>query len=89
MKPGKNGVKQSQRTKLSASDFGTASSTTKRLSISLRGLFHTYDDSQMYNRFRKTVHQAMLHNTEILKGQKDLWEGDISLLARVRPNLFQ
>ena len=87
LKPGKNGVKQSQPTKLSASDFGTASSTTKRLSISLRSLFHTYYDSQMYNRFRKTVYQAMLHNTEILKGQKDLWEGDISLLDGFEFNL--
>ncbi|MDQ7916906.1 hypothetical protein RBU60_04910 [Mesonia sp. MT50] len=87
MKPGKNGVKQTKQTKLSSSDFGTASSTTKCLSMTLRRLFLTYYDHQMFNRFRKTVYQAMLSNTEIPKGKKDLWQGEISLLDGFEFNL--
>ncbi|PZW39038.1 hypothetical protein LX95_02178 [Mesonia algae] len=86
-KPGKNGVKQTKQTKLSASDFGTASRTTKALSVSLRRLFLTYYDHQMFNRFRKTIYQAMLSNTEISKGKKDLCKGDFSLLNGFEFNL--
>ncbi|MBW2962950.1 hypothetical protein [Mesonia aestuariivivens] len=87
LKPGKNNVKQTKRSKQSASDFGTASRTTKCLSVSLRSLFQHYYDGQMFNRFRKTVYQAMLSNTEILKGQKNLWESDSSLLDDFEFNL--
>lgn len=44
VKLGKNGVNQTKQTKLSSSDFGTASSTTKCLSMTLRRLFLTYYD---------------------------------------------
>ena len=87
VKLGKNGVNQTKQTKLSSSDFGTASSTTKCLSMTLRRLFLTYYDHQMFNRFRKTVYQAMLSNTEIPKGEKDLWQGEISLLDGFEFNL--
>ncbi|MGO2358225.1 MAG: hypothetical protein ACTH6S_11320 [Mesonia sp.] len=41
----------------------------------------------MFNQFRKTVYQAMLSNTEIPKGEKDLWQGEISLLDGFEFNL--
>lgn len=87
LKPGKDGVKQTKRAKLSASDFGTASRTTKSLTVPLRRLFLTYYDSQMFNRFRKAVYQAMLRNTDIPKGEKDLWEGELSLIDGFEFNL--
>ncbi len=80
-KPGRGGVRQTKATKKAASDFGTASSTTKMLTIGLRILLQTYYPKNMFNSFRSVVYNAMLANTLLPKGTKNLWEGDLDLLT--------
>lgn len=73
-------VRQTEATKKASSDFGRASSLTKKLSEGLQNIFFSYYDKKMYNRLRGTVYKALLENHSAPKGEKEFWEGDPTLL---------
>ncbi len=72
-------VRQTTATKESALEFGLASSTAKVLRYMFAGLSH-YADGGMINRMNQCVLQAIRNGGGATRGQRDLHQGDLSLL---------
>lgn len=73
-------VRQTAATKESALEFGLASSTAKVLRHMFAGLSH-YADGGMINRLNNTVLNAIRNGNGATRGQRDLHQGDLSLLT--------
>lgn len=73
-------VRQSAATKESALEFGLASSSAKVLRYMFAGLSY-YADGGMINRLNNTVLNAIRNGKAAPRGQRDLHQGDLSLLA--------
>lgn len=85
-KPGKNNMKQTEATKSSASEFGKANSTAKKIRLALVPIIQNLADTKMYNRFAVKVHEAVLGCTSLPKGNRNFAEGDLSLMANFQLN---
>lgn len=79
-KPDYRQLKQTQSTKKSALDFGTASRVTNKLNAGFQELVQGYHSPEMYNRMRSKVLQAMRTHTVLPLGEKNLWDGTPELL---------
>ena len=79
-KPDYKQLKQTQSTKKSALDFGTASRVTNKLNTGFQELVQDYHSPEIYNRMRSKVLQAMRTYTVLPLGEKNLWDGATELL---------
>ena len=80
-KPGKNNMKQTDGTKSSASEFGIANSTAKKIRSFLLPIIQNLADPKMHNRFAVKIYEAVLAGTSLPKGKRTFAEGDLNLLS--------
>lgn len=73
-------LKQTKATKESATDFGTASTTAKKLTISLKSIYFNHHDNKMHTRLRSCILNIFKKNMTTSRGQKSLWMSDIETL---------
>lgn len=85
-KPGRDNMKQTEATKSSASEFGKANSTAKKIRLALMPIIQNLADPKMHNRFAVKVHEAVLGCTSLPKGNRNFTEGDLSVMANFQLN---
>ncbi|MGO2101527.1 MAG: hypothetical protein ACTH3E_00620 [Psychroflexus halocasei] len=71
---------QTQPTKESATDFGTASTTAKKLTISLENIYFNHHDNTMHTRLRSCILSMFKKNISTPRGQKNLWNSNSEML---------
>lgn len=85
-KPGKGNVKQSEATRLSASDFGRASSLAKTIRECLFPIVQHHSDPAFYRRFAAKVNAAAQDGNPQPKGSRSLINGNLAALASIDCN---
>jgi len=85
-KPGK-GTKQSTGTKVSASDFGIASSIAKNIRLFLFPLLQNMADPYMYTRFTPRIFKAIADGPKQTENGHTLLDGDLSGLNGFQFNI--
>lgn len=75
------GIRQSEATKNSASEFRQCSRWTKHLRMALKLFLMGHTDSFMYRRFNGAFYNALQQNTSMLKGQRTPLNAALSQLA--------
>lgn len=85
-KPGK-GIRQSDGTKASASNFGIASNLAKHIRLSLFPLLQNMSDSYMYTRFTPRIFKAVSNGRKQSENTPTLIEGDFSGLNSFQFNI--
>lgn len=85
-RPGKGGVRQTQGTKESASEFGKASATAKAIRLALFPILQNHCDPKMHLRFSAKVFEAATANTGLTHGTRTLKDGDLSRLNHFQFN---
>ncbi len=76
-----NHVKQTKATKASSNEFSQCSSWTKSIRIGLHPFLVDLTDSYMYRRFNGQFYNALLSNTNMLKGQRNPLNANMSDLV--------
>jgi len=84
-KPGKR-KKQSKASKVSASEFGIASSAAKKIRLWLFPLLQNLNDAYMHTRFSSKVFQAIAKRTNKNEDNNSLIDGELSILNRFQFN---
>ena len=74
-------MKQTKATKLSSSEFIDCSKWTKRLRIHLNSLLAGFTDTYMYKRFTGHFYATLQSNTNLLKGERNPFNANMSGLA--------
>ncbi|MFI2741470.1 hypothetical protein ACG2LH_01910 [Zhouia sp. PK063] len=86
-RPGKGTMKQTAATKASATDFGINSTNAKMMYMAQNSIVQHMADGTMAYRFRTATYQGVLADTAAPKGQKQLWNGDVSVLQHFEFNV--
>ena len=86
-KPKKNTVKQTRPTQLAAVDFGSASTTAKKIRIGVKTYSRDLGDAQSFCRLRTRVQLAARTDNSAPSGARKLWEGNPALLEGFEYNL--
>lgn len=73
-----DGVRQTANTKASSGEFRHCSTWSKQLRMGLRSFLSEETDSYMYRRFTGAFYQALLQNTNFLKGTRTPFNCDLS-----------
>lgn len=83
--PGK--IKQTAATKSSAGEFGSCSRWAKALRVGLQPFLTDWTDNAFYRRLTAALYNAICANTNIPKGQRNLFNTNLEFLAGLDCNI--